>query len=255
MFFLDEFFVGVATDGHISVDPSSEEPTGVNSSRETIVSSIQQPIIGKYHLLDLLSLKSVQGRIDVSVVPEPGPSEDPHRPAELRLATSSGVINTEFQQLSQIPHRDYLTSVNSANGQLLGTYVAGTSTTFHTDNGGMVLTVYAAPRDSACLLNIDSQNGKIKADVRPLAGDRAVRNMASHIKTINGAMTLRFQDFEGTIRARTVNGAIKVGGSGLIIRKDERDHAGHRLFEAVRGAGHSTLDVESINGAVDIFFT
>ena len=218
-----------------------------SSSRRTCIHGVSDSTRGSYQLLDLLSIATVSGSIDVSVAPQPAEVSRPSQPAEFKGKSVSGSVNAVFPPAAMVPSRDYRTSVYSASGAVSGNYLLGSAAFFHTVSGRIEAALQLVESRVPSTLTAESSSGRISLRVL-LAGNA----LTTQVRSTNGQVDLDFSNWEGTIKARTRNGAIDIRGAGVKLIRDGRGANGYREVEAVKGNGHSTIDVTTANGRVDV---
>ena len=90
-------------------------------SRSTIINQLSQSVTGTFPLYDLLSITTMSGSINITVIPQPA-SSSAKAPAALRLSTMSGAINVTMEPflnndtLMVLPERVFNFSVKSMSG-------------------------------------------------------------------------------------------------------------------------------------------
>lgn len=90
-------------------------------SRSTFINEISSSVTGTFVLHDLLSISTLSGSIDITVVPQPASSSK--APAELLLNTASGSIKVTMAPFlhnpsTVIPDRIFNSSLKSMSGSI-----------------------------------------------------------------------------------------------------------------------------------------
>ena len=82
--------------------------------------------------------------------------------------------------------------------------------------------------------------------------DCLLKDLQLECVSVSGTLTIRAPaGFEGTIRASSTSGSIKVGGSGVKVVKDV--HApGSRYVEAMKGSGSGNIVLRTTNASVNL---
>ncbi|KAI9789948.1 MAG: hypothetical protein M1835_001329, partial [Candelina submexicana] len=125
------------------IAPPPNPPTS-NPSRETYISQTSNSINGLYSLLDLLSITTTSGSINVGVSPQPIDSSNP-KPASLLINSQSGSIDANLPLAAGagggggIPERDYRTEIQTRSGSINGNFLLGSRTVFETNSGSLDL--------------------------------------------------------------------------------------------------------------------
>lgn len=103
-------------------------------SRSTFISEISNSVTGTFVLHDLLSIDTVSGSINVTIVPQAASSSK--APAELLLKTSSGSIKVTMAPFlhdpsTVIPERIFNSSLKSMSGSITAALVQWVLSIFH----------------------------------------------------------------------------------------------------------------------------
>nr|POE56198.1 hypothetical protein CFP56_69151 [Quercus suber] len=112
---------------------------GAWSSRNTKIETASGSITGAFAWMDLLSVSTMSGSIDIAVKPQ---AADPAHivPAEYIATSHSGSIKTEIPIAfsdTNLPLREYRTQAQTSSGRISGTYIHGTTTSFSTNSGAI----------------------------------------------------------------------------------------------------------------------
>lgn len=223
------------------------------SSRETIVETISGSITGTFALHDALTLKSQSGLIKASIAPQPHLH---HLPAKSLFQTVSGHITAHFPTSDQsFPERKYITRVESSSGALVGSYILGAHTRMTTQSGTIAVDLSPGiERGGTAKLVTDTRSGLTRVNVlQPSTGFDWADAMVSQASTsTSGAVKVVYpQAWEGVIQAKSLAGAVEIGGEGVKIVESGGLGPGKRV-KAVKGSGRNTLVVEAVSGMVGV---
>jgi hypothetical protein len=144
------------------------------SSREIVVRTISGDITGFFYLYDLLDLETDSGGVDISVAPQPDLHEGGPHAAQLTVATASGDIQCRYPiwNSTNIPDRDYRTSVTTHSGRISGDYVIGTEAMFRAISGDFDITALPTT-DEKSTFSTDTTSGSTRVTVlQPLSRHR-----------------------------------------------------------------------------------
>ncbi|KAH7021210.1 uncharacterized protein B0I36DRAFT_435083 [Microdochium trichocladiopsis] len=110
------------------------------NSRVVKVGTTSGKIGGHYPLYDILDLHTTSGNIDVSITPHEILSSAPES-AALTIHTTSGSIHAAMpiRSTSNVPDRDYVTSIKGVSGTLHLDLIQGSKTVIKTTSGGVDL--------------------------------------------------------------------------------------------------------------------
>ncbi|KAF6234229.1 hypothetical protein HO173_007649 [Letharia columbiana] len=95
-------------------------------SRSIVISEMSNSVTGTFVLYDLLSISTMSGSIEITIVPHPASSSK--APAELRLNTVSGSIKVTMAPFlhdpsTAIPKRPFNSSLKSMSGSITAALV------------------------------------------------------------------------------------------------------------------------------------
>ena len=90
-------------------------------SRSTVLSHMSQSVTGTFLLHDQLSISTMSGSINITVIPQPASSAK--APAKLRLSTASGAIKVVMAPFlndpsTMVPERIFDSSIKSMSGSI-----------------------------------------------------------------------------------------------------------------------------------------
>lgn len=223
------------------------------SSRETRLETISGSISGKYALLDLLSVVTKSGSVNINVDPKEK-AKDGQDAARFLANTMSGSIRVDTER-KKIPERDYIVSINSTAGSIDGTFIHGSRTEMTSVAGSINVDLLPyASGESSTILNTKTTDGETDIKLRApyKTPGVAVSKLISSHTSISGQMKLNYpQEWEGHLEGQSVTGVLHLQGKDLeLIRQDERP--GMNRVEAKKGNGGSTMVFKTLNGGCDI---
>lgn len=246
-------------------------PSTSTNPRETVIDLQSGSVTGSYSLYDLLSIHTASGHIDITISLHNASTDDPQKPAVLRLSTASGSIRVRISPLSssssssssrssspaKIPDREYETELSSRSGSLDAVLVHGTHTSLKTNSGSIVasLSPYGAAANSTrSEISTSSNSGHTEVTVHPLLGDAAapLRQLYADYRHGSGGLVLSYPStWEGTAQGTTASGGIDVHWEGLRVVRDRKGGVS-REFEAVKGDGDGVLRFKGSSGHVEL---
>ncbi len=210
--------------------------------------------------MDLLSISTTSGSINVAVSPQAADSSNP-KPATLLIKSQSGSVNANVPINgggNGIPKRDYITEIESHSGSVSGTYILGSRSEFVSNSGGVhlsVLPVFPSSSSSSSSermeFKTETGSGTHNIDVHSPFNDRgkAITQMVSSHVSRSGSFNLRYpREWEGEIEVRTGSGSASVSGQGVRVLEQ-----GRGWVRAVKGGGKgSSVKVEGGSGSVSL---
>jgi DUF4097 and DUF4098 domain-containing protein YvlB len=234
----------------ITLTTGTLDASSINS-RETRLETISGSISGKYSLLDLLSVVTKSGSVNINVEPKEKAADGP-RAAQFYANTMSGSIRVDTER-KNIPERDYVVSINSTAGSIDGTFIHGTKTELSSVAGGINVDLLPYSSDSSTLTT-NSIDGKTEMSLRaPYKTPKtAMGKLMSKHTSVSGSISLTYpQEWEGHLQGQSVSGTLHVQGRDLeLIRQEERP--GLNRVEAKKGSGGSTMVFNTVNGGCDV---
>nr|POE88406.1 hypothetical protein CFP56_11634 [Quercus suber] len=220
---------------------------GVWSSRNTKIETHSGSVKGRFAWMDLLSIRTFSGSIDVAVEPR---EADPQRSAAAEYVawTYTGSIQTVVQTKSpdtDLPIREYRTRVQTSSGRISGTYIHGITTSFSTNSGSVDVDIL--PIDTRLInttklstntkdtritmLRTDTLSGttvlRLRSPFSPqalqtLSGDddkqhaAVIDTLKSRHKSKSGSISLTYpEEWTGEIEGESSSGHITVEGRGV----------------------------------------
>lgn len=222
-------------------------------SRRTSIHLISGSIYGVYDLLDLLSLRTVSGAIDVGVTPQPASPTEP-APAEFVAESTSGRINVDLPAnviIGHLPARDYRVRVRNTSGSISGRYVLGSQAAFRGGSGSIsttLLPVHAVD----CPSTVSSRTVSGAVDIHVLSPLHArgvpMKVLSGDHRSTSGRISVLYpREWEGEIHAHSVSGHINVRGEAVKVIQET---PGRVL--ARKGDGAGRVACYSVSGAVDV---
>lgn len=235
----------------------------VFDSRVIEVSSTSGDIKGDWPLYDMLGLHTTSGIIDVSVTPKAELETDP-KAAVLSMSTISGNINvTEpVTVLDKIPRRDYLVDIKSTSGSIHGAVAFGAGVELRSISSEIALILLpvmnmakVSPTSPAQLETTTTSGTTAVRILEPVwfpsepPPDKTLDCLQALHKSTGGDIGLQYpQAWEGTLRASTMSGTLKVGGKDVKIIRSVGGFPGSNL-EASKGNGTgSSIEVTALMG-------
>lgn len=219
----------------ISLTTGTLDATSFNS-RETHLQTISGSISGKYALLDLLSVSTKSGSVNINVEPKET-STSGSETAMFKANSLSGSIRVDFER-TDIPERDYKLEINTTVGSVDGTFIHGSSSSF-SSIAGMVnadLLPFKSG-DYASLLHTTATDGQTTLKLRSpyKAKNVAMTKLVSTHSSVSGILDLEYpQEWMGHVEGSSVSGALHLQGADLeLIKKEERE--GLNRVEARKG--------------------
>lgn len=237
--------------------PSSSpdnEPSSKYTQREIIIYSASGSIAGTYQLFDLLSITTVAGSIDVSIVPHQALPSTPSTPASLVLASTSGSISANvlnIQDHQKIPDRIFTSRVSTISGSISAKLLHTTFTTLLSTSGRISAEIYPTSSSSSSSITTSGQSGSTDITVHPdlFSPQSPIKNLSGKHTNTSGNLKIRYPNtWEGHIQARTLSGRVGINWDGVRII---RDWLGKDVL-AEKGTGEGQLVLESASGGVDL---
>jgi hypothetical protein len=212
--------------------------------RKRRISTGSQSLSGEFDLLDLLSVHSTSGSLNIGIHPQPADKEN-RVPAEVSITSQSGSINVKFPTFG-IPEREYHVSISSQSGGIDGSILHGRRTSLATRSGSMNVRLQLAAEES----DLRTENGSGSQDITVLNTGKRIKAMSSTHSSTSGSLALRYpREWEGMIEGHTQSGSSGFHGGGVdVIRR-----SGHYVL-ARKGNGNSTLRFRTGSGSVNVYF-
>jgi hypothetical protein len=212
--------------------------------RKRRISTGSQSLSAEFDLLDLLSIHSTSGSLNIGIHPQPANKENP-LPAEVSITSHSGSINVNFPTFS-IPEREYHVSISSQSGRIDGSILHGRRTSLATRSGSMNVRLQLAAGES----DLQTETGSGSQYIKVLNTGKHIQAMSSTHSSTSGSLALRYpREWEGMIEGRTQSGSWGFHGGGVdIIRR-----SGNYVL-ARKGNGSSTLRFRTGSGSVNVYF-
>lgn len=229
------------------------------SSRETEVSVISGRIKGTFALLDLLSLNSQSGSIDVNVDPRKADEHNPE-PAEFLVKSNSGTVHAYFPQEGQIPERHYSSRVETTSASIHGDYILGELTSIHSISGSIQAQLLPFfDRRQRSTMHTDTRSGSTKLRVlQPYAhpGEDWTNDHSVHkSSSTSGSIDILYPDeWSGMIDEESTSGSMNLKGKGVKVITDGRKTPAYRHLLAQKGYGSGDMSVKTTSGSIKVRF-
>lgn len=232
-------------------------PSGSSESRETVIDLTSNSVTGTYSLYDLLSIHTTSGSIDITLSLKNASSSAP-KPAVLDLSTSSGSIRVKTTALrfsSNIPDREYRSSISSSSGSIDAQLVHGSHTSLKTHSGHVnaELTPFG-PNTSRSDIETHTNSGGTEITVHPLAvnASQPLRKLYAGYHHGSGSLSVQYPStWQGKVEGKTMSGGVNVDWDGLRIVRDQKGYV-WREIEAVKGEGEGILRFNGYSGSVTL---
>jgi hypothetical protein len=203
-----------------------------------------QSLSAEFDLLDLLSIHSTSGSLNIGIHPQPADKETPV-PAEVSIISQSGSINVDFPTFS-IPEREYHVSISSQSGGIDGSILHGRRTSLATRSGSINVRLHLAAEES----DLQAENGSGSQDITVLNTGKNIKAMSSTHSSTSGSLNLRYpREWEGMIEGHTLSGSSGFYGGGVDVIRRSKNYV-----LAKKGNGNSTLRFRTGSGSVNVYF-
>lgn len=249
---------------HGGVDFSVTESTSISlttgtldsaalNSRKTFLKTISGSISGKYSLLDLISVKTKSGSVNINVKPKEAQAGS-SKSAVFMVDALSGSIRVDFER-KHIPERDYQTYINTTVGSVDGTFIHGSRTKI-TSVAGLVtadlLPFKAGDYQSEIFTHTNS--GQTDLTVRPAykAKNVPITGLVSTHKSTSGGLNVTYPDeWMGYVDGTSLSGALHLQGKDLVL-VNESGEPGKNHVEAKKGSGRSSMAFDTVSGNCEV---
>lgn len=229
------------------------------SSRETEVSVISGNIKGTFALLDLLSLNSQSGNINVNVDPRKADEHNP-KPAEFLTKSNSGTVKVHFPQEGQIPERQYSSRVETTSASIHGEFILGELTSLHSTSGtiqAQLLPFFDRKQRSTMHTNTRSGSTKLRV-LQPYAhpGEDWTNNHSVHkSSSTSGSIDILYPDeWSGMIDEESTSGSLNVRGKGVKVITDGGKSPAYRHLIAQKGYGGGEMSIKTTSASIRVKF-
>jgi DUF4097 and DUF4098 domain-containing protein YvlB len=236
----------------ISLTKGTLDAAGFNS-RETHLQTISGSISGLYSLLDLVTVTSKSGSINIEV--EPKPATTGSSPSAIFMVDAhSSSVRTDFKR-KHIPSRDYQVYINTTVGSVDGTFIHGSRTEINSVAGFVnadLLPYHSG--DYASAINTHTQSGQTSVTLRSpyKAKNVAMTGLTSTHKTTSGELDLTYpQEWVGHVNGTSMSGALHLEGKDLELL-GENDEPGKNHVEAKKGDGSGKMQFDTVSGECKI---
>jgi hypothetical protein len=224
--------------------------------RKRRIETGSQSLDTQFDLLDLLSIRSTSGSVNVGIHPQPADEANPV-PAEVQIKSQSGSLSVNFPTFNA-PERDYHVFTDSRDGSITGTILHGRRTSIVSNSAtiDVQLAPYRAGDYGSTLSTTTSSGGQDITLLNPAQhAGISIKGMPSAHSSASGSIALRYpREWEGIIEGNTQSGSLQLHGGDLDIIQQSLFHTGGHYVLARKGNGNSTLNSHTGSGSVDIYF-
>lgn len=223
-------------------------------SRQTHLKTISGSISGKYSLLDLVSVKTKSGSVNINIEPKEATEGDTN-PAIFMVDAVSSSIRVDFNR-KHIPERDYQTYINTTVGSVDGTFIHGSKTKIASVAG--LVTADLLPFRSGDYISeiyTHTHSGQTNLTVRTpyKAKHVPMMKLTSTHKSTSGGLDITYPDeWTGYIDGTSLSGALHLQGKDLELVTENND-PGNNHVEAKKGYEFaSMMTFETVSGECEI---
>lgn len=213
-------------------------------SRSTFINEISSSVTGTFVLHDLLSISTLSGSIDITVVPQPASSSK--APAELLLNTASGSIKVTMAPFlhnpsTVIPDRIFNSSLKSMSGSINAALVHNSKTALSTMSGNIAASLYPLGQPSSMShVDVRCMSGSTSLILHPYVNSpqASLRTLSTDFRGASGGLEVCFPStWEGEVMSHLNSGTVTHGWEGLrVLREGPR-------FTATKGNGLGQLNI------------
>lgn len=213
-------------------------------SRSIVISEMSNSVAGTFVLYDLLSISTMSGSIEITIVPHPASSSK--APAELRLNTVSGSIKVTMAPFlhdpsTATPERIFNSSLKSMSGSITAALVHNYKTYVSTMTGSIAASLYPLGQPSSkSHVDVRCMSGSTSITLHPCVScpQAGLRGISTDFRGSSGGLKVRFPStWEGEVISHLNNGRVKHEWEGLQVLKDGPS------FTAVKGSGVAQLNI------------
>jgi hypothetical protein len=223
------------------------------NSRETHLKTISGSISGLYSLLDLITVTSKSGSVNIEI--EPMAATASSSPSAIFMVDAhSSSVRTDFKR-KRIPERDYQVYINTTVGSVDATLIHGSRTEINSVAGAVTadLVPYKSG-DYASTMNTNTQSGQTKVTLRTPYKAKGVpmTGLTSVHQTTSGALLVTYpQEWIGHVNGTSLNGALNLEGKDLELL-GENDKPQNNHVEAKKGNDGGKMDFITESGECKI---
>ena len=237
---------------HISLTKGTLDAASFNS-RETYLKTISGSISGMYSLLDLVSVTSKSGSVNIDIEPKPASAETSQAAIFMVDAVSSSV-RTDFKR-KHIPDRDYQVYINTTVGSVDGRFIHGSRTEINSVAGfvNADLLPYKSG-DYASMIATHTDSGQTSVTLRTpyKAKNVAMTGLLSVHSTVSGELDLTYPpEWVGHVNGTSMSGALRLQGADLELL-GENEEPGKNHVEAQKGSGGGRMEFDTVSGQCEI---
>jgi hypothetical protein len=235
----------------ISLKEGSIVADRFDNSRETYIDLQKGKISGTFGLREVLSIKQKKKSSSFAVKPMPA-FNNRSKPAVLNVEKGSGSLTIDYQgDGSDIPDREYRSSISSESGTLSGTILHGKETKIALKSGNVNVQILPVSA-GASKLTTTMESGASTIQVLDPIGRGTIDKMSSSHKSKSGNLRLIYpEEWSGKIRGEAKSGFLELGGDNVVIMEDG-SKGGKHAVQGRKGQGGSDLWFSIDSGGVDV---
>ncbi|KAF2824659.1 hypothetical protein CC86DRAFT_353141 [Ophiobolus disseminans] len=242
----------VTNSTHISLTKGTLDAASFHS-RETYLKTISGSISGMYSLLDLVSVTSKSGSVNIDIDPKPT-TAGISKSAIFMVDAVSSSVRTDFKR-KHIPDRDYQIYINTTVGSVDGRFIHGSRTEISSVAGfvNADLLPYKSG-DYASMIATHTDAGQTSVTLRtpyrakgvPLTGLLSVHS------TVSGELDLTYPpEWVGHVNGTSMSGALHLQGKELELLGENKE-PGRNHVEAKKGSGGGKMEFDTVSGQCEI---
>lgn len=223
------------------------------NSRETYLKTISGSISGLYSLLDLISVTSKSGSVNIEIEPKPATASS--SPSAIFMVDAhSSSVRTDFKR-KHIPERDYQVYINTTVGSVDATLIHGSRTELNSIAGfiNADLVPYKSG-DYASTINTHTHAGQTSITLRSPyhAKNVPMTGLTSNHKTSSGELDLTYpQEWAGHINGTSLSGALHMEGKDLELLAEINEPTKNHV-EAKKGGNGGKMEFDTVSGECKI---
>jgi hypothetical protein len=237
---------------HISLTKGTLDAASFNS-RETYLKTISGSISGAYSLLDLVSVTSKSGSVNIDIEPKAAPAGS-SSPAVFMVDSHSSSVRTDFRR-KHIPDRDYQVYINTTVGSVDGRFIHGSRTEINSVAGAVTADLLPFKSgDYASMISTHTDSGMTSVTLRTpyKAKGVALTGLLSVHSTVSGELDVKYpHEWVGQINGTSMSGALHMHGKELELLA-EVNEPGKNHVEAKKGNGGGRMEFDTVGGECKI---
>lgn len=242
----------VTNSTHISLTRGTLDAASFES-RETYLKTISGSISGMYSLLDLVSVTSKSGSINIDIEPKPrspGVSES----AIFMVDAVSSSVRTDFRR-KHIPDRDYQVYINTTVGSVDGRFIHGSRTEINSVAGAVTADLLPFKSgDYASMISTHTNAGMTKITLQTpyKAKNVPLTGLLSVHSTVSGELDVSYPpEWVGHVNGTSMSGALHLQGQALELLGENKE-VGQNHVEAKKGSGGGKMEFDTVSGKCEI---